>query len=384
METPVINFLVSRVLVDVDPAMGLGTQEKVKIPFARAHFSEMEEDYVALKTARVGCAWPERYRLFEQGTFPYCSQGAVVEMLTSLLLEIRACASGPKFLEEVRDAVKNDDFTIVVGNKTPGDRYSAQENRLYLNFYGALTVWAVQRAMERSSLKLFQVYPTLAGMVDDRRLLPEPAVESRPGLSPYWVSLAHELCHLLDDKVPLRSRMCAQFAGEFRPRERFGRILPLLDVGLGDPIKEHRAVFDLSGRVYSEVTLRLEALEPLRFFYQGNDDFGSVYEPVSSVLKVAGKFLRAAGEEEVDIIGKVQELRRSIEALPRVTKLRAPSFAYTKLRLARFFSVQWSDFLKGDFNNNNTFTWSGPSGVLGCIGQRRVAPATGSCMPRYP
>jgi hypothetical protein len=30
-------------------------------------------------------------------------------------------------------------------------------------------------------------------------------------------------------------------------------------------------------------------------------------------------------------------------------------------------------------NNNNTFTWSGPSGVLGCTGQRRVAPAAGLC-----
>jgi hypothetical protein len=29
--------------------------------------------------------------------------------------------------------------------------------------------------------------------------------------------------------------------------------------------------------------------------------------------------------------------------------------------------------------NNNTFTWSGPSGVLDCAGQRRVAPAAGWC-----
>jgi hypothetical protein len=28
-------------------------------------------------------------------------------------------------------------------------------------------------------------------------------------------------------------------------------------------------------------------------------------------------------------------------------------------------------------DNNNTFTWSGPSGVLGCTGQRRVAPLYG-------
>jgi hypothetical protein len=32
-------------------------------------------------------------------------------------------------------------------------------------------------------------------------------------------------------------------------------------------------------------------------------------------------------------------------------------------------------------NNNNTFTWYGPSGVLGCIGQRRVAPAGRECKP---
>jgi hypothetical protein len=31
-------------------------------------------------------------------------------------------------------------------------------------------------------------------------------------------------------------------------------------------------------------------------------------------------------------------------------------------------------------DNNNTFTWSGPSGVLDCTGQRRVAPAAAWCM----
>jgi hypothetical protein len=30
---------------------------------------------------------------------------------------------------------------------------------------------------------------------------------------------------------------------------------------------------------------------------------------------------------------------------------------------------------------NNTFTWSGPSGVLGCTGQRRIAPPARWCMP---
>jgi hypothetical protein len=39
------------------------------------------------------------------------------------------------------------------------------------------------------------------------------------------------------------------------------------------------------------------------------------------------------------------------------------------------------DVADGTLNNNNTFTWSGPSGVLGCTGQRPVAPAAGWCMP---
>jgi hypothetical protein len=34
-----------------------------------------------------------------------------------------------------------------------------------------------------------------------------------------------------------------------------------------------------------------------------------------------------------------------------------------------------------DHDNNNTFTWSGPSGVIGRIGQRRLAPAAEWCMP---
>jgi hypothetical protein len=32
-------------------------------------------------------------------------------------------------------------------------------------------------------------------------------------------------------------------------------------------------------------------------------------------------------------------------------------------------------------NNNNTFTWSGPSEVLGCTGQRRGAPLYGRVQP---
>jgi hypothetical protein len=33
-------------------------------------------------------------------------------------------------------------------------------------------------------------------------------------------------------------------------------------------------------------------------------------------------------------------------------------------------------------NNNNTFTWCGPSGVLDCTGQRPVGPAAGGCKSR--
>jgi hypothetical protein len=32
-------------------------------------------------------------------------------------------------------------------------------------------------------------------------------------------------------------------------------------------------------------------------------------------------------------------------------------------------------------NNNSTFTWSGPSGVLGSTGQRRIAPLYGGVQP---
>jgi hypothetical protein len=34
---------------------------------------------------------------------------------------------------------------------------------------------------------------------------------------------------------------------------------------------------------------------------------------------------------------------------------------------------------KNNNNNNNTFTWSGPSGVLGCTGQRPVGSAAEWC-----
>jgi hypothetical protein len=36
---------------------------------------------------------------------------------------------------------------------------------------------------------------------------------------------------------------------------------------------------------------------------------------------------------------------------------------------------------QGCGNNNNTFTWSGPSGVLDCTGQRPGGPAAGWCKP---
>jgi hypothetical protein len=50
--------------------------------------------------------------------------------------------------------------------------------------------------------------------------------------------------------------------------------------------------------------------------------------------------------------------------------------------LHHFRFVKWERLKPhsgGRSNNNNTFTWSGPSGVLGCTGQRRKRHYTGEC-----
>jgi hypothetical protein len=39
--------------------------------------------------------------------------------------------------------------------------------------------------------------------------------------------------------------------------------------------------------------------------------------------------------------------------------------------------------LRGRHNNNNTFTWSGPSGVFGFTGQLRVAPLEHCALAKF-
>jgi hypothetical protein len=55
-------------------------------------------------------------------------------------------------------------------------------------------------------------------------------------------------------------------------------------------------------------------------------------------------------------------------------------------RTSRRSQHQWKILATGLYrsklkqkNNNNTFTWSGPSGVLGCTGQRRLGRVAGRC-----
>jgi hypothetical protein len=116
-----------------------------------------------------------------------------------------------------------------------------------------------------------------------------------------------------------------------------------------------------------------------------------VFDPVTSESRSAteedDEFQVAAGvmwSDEVITMSAVYGKGRDpndmhVHHLKKIVDLCPAGRGLTLHTSSEFLRTEGEKFRGLVANNNNIFTWSGPSGVLGCTGQRTVGPAAGWC-----
>ena len=182
---------------------------------------------------------------------------------------------------------------IVLSN-TGDNQYHPNSNRVILNFNKAIATQNIG-----GQIKLFSVYPTVYGTITDPSN-GKQLIVSKDGLSPYFISAFHELNHYKDHK---------EFNPTVRPFTLFNSLIqkyrdtateiiyfPKKDESddrissIRHNVLEHRAIFDGDPNNTSELRLRMEAGEPIRYLYQPVGSGKILYEPIESVIKNATKF----------------------------------------------------------------------------------------------
>jgi hypothetical protein len=140
--------------------------------------------------------------------------------------------------------------------------------------------------------------------------LSRDAVEIGEGLSPFYLTLAHELTHL---KHAIENKGKIKQLQKIEPSHPIDR-----STAIWKNREEHRTVF--SPADISEMKLRMEAGEPLRYIYQ--DRTKSFFEPVKTVLKnaIESEYLdagRIGGSFNADsLISTLVDLQSTIDKLP--------------------------------------------------------------------
>jgi hypothetical protein len=156
------------------------------------------------------------------------------------------------------------------------------------------------------------------------------------GKSPFYLTVAHELIHFLHD-IESPDLM------EKRRRITYDRVPTRRLSEIWRDREEHKTVF--SAADISEMKLRLEAREPLRYIYQNADT--PFYEPVKTVLGNAIKaeyLIDTEQNSEVkidDMISSLIDLQNAINKLPQYNfsrELGVDSISYTKSKLIPHFT----------------------------------------------
>jgi hypothetical protein len=350
-----IGFLLSGVQFDIDPSKGFGQSVSQKIQEARQNFEALKGRYLALKSHIAGSKGRptgEDYTLIDEGNGPgvlgldCVAQGtpfgeyqkrSILSLFRSQLAEMAQHPKGQQLLIDVVNLAQQSPqgklFKIAITNKDD-NKYEQETNTVKVNFWNTIAT----RNQDRQ-LRLFQVYPTIHGIATVSET-GEKLVESRDGLSPFFITVAHELTHFKDVndlRVQAKSRIGSSANYSNNPYNRLSNIIRTTREGYA--IYEHRAIFDGDPDDTSELTLRLEAGEPFRFFYQDGNQ-GILYEPVSSVLKYATAFKNIKDPNAVKdrIVGHIQNLPKS------KIDLNSASRIYTKVRLAPYFPGVFNDF----------------------------------------
>jgi hypothetical protein len=342
-----IGTLLAKVTFDIDSSLRF----EQDVTEAKINFETLKKDYLKLKSHIAGLEGRptgEDYRLLYGSNGPgVLGKGYGVDLrdlLKSHLRELARYEKGQQLLVETARLATNPDdsgnkFKICISNNNK-DGYEVHTNVLFLN------PWDTMAALDQNNnIKLFSILPTIHGTTN----VPgtgEELVESRDGLSPYFLTIAHELTHFRDRKTGGRKVELSNYTSYTLP---YNRVFPIIDTKSGEnetAYYEHRAVLDGDPLDISELILRMEAGEPLRYFYQ--DTHRSLYEPKNSVMKYAvalahtgyGPYLFRVISAYLNRLPKSLPIREDVD--PR----------YTKIRLADSsgFRSAFKTFVRSDWN----------------------------------
>jgi hypothetical protein len=345
-----IEALVEVIDVKVNPdAQFWGHERHLKSGQSKKYFEALMEDYTQLKTAiiqRGEVAEVRQFKVIDRGNgigtlgwsfgrpgeFSALHTQRVKDLIAAQLRDLAAHETGRSLVIAAAQLAWHDDeskrFRIRIVNA--GENSDASDSPwVQLNIWSAIVFYSRLKSVTQThgtfdTVHLFSVHPLIHGIVDPDEFGHEELLESRNGLSPFPLTIAHEFIHRLDRHVPLPITMPRYHTLD----EGYGRFRPIFKSN-GDISEhtyyEHRAILDGSPTRFSELNLRLERNELLRFAYQESELH--LYEPVESMLKLA-----VALAEPHDAQGIQDRIRGHLGRLPRV-HVRKVDTVHTKIRL---------------------------------------------------
>lgn len=272
----------------------------------------------------------------------------------------------------------NKNFFKVDINSSGLNSYDKKSNTLNLSFSKAIPLVHTD-----GTHRLYMTYPLIHGTIDLKETVTSQKadsattkiaqnetktfIESKKGLSPYFITIFHELNHYKDDNY-FRSKVKKYVEGNVgqfgAPKSRNSSIVRTMQ-DFNAPT-EHRVVWDADQEDISELTLRMEAKEPLRYLYQ--DAKYPLYETLDQAIKysiMSTKQLRNIKFNDSDLekkneyykklginlftgripfstIDATQKIRAYINCLPKIKtikKLDECSIDYLKKNLYNFFNI---------------------------------------------
>jgi hypothetical protein len=327
-------------LVDTSKGFQRNSDADIKSGRAPRDFAILKRDYLNLKSHIAGLEGRptgEDYRLLDGSNglgalgygygsdnqdFTYNNRENLKSLLRGYLREIAKNEAGQQLLSQTADlAIKSDrtvrPFKIRISNYEE-DEYNLNTNLLTLNPWNTIAT-----RDQNNNVKLFSILPTIHGSVVAGT---EELVESRDGLSPYFLTIAHELIHFKDVKGRCKVDPIPDYNQP--PYNRLSGIIKSQSGSNKHSYYEHRAVLDGDPLDISELNIRMQAREPLRYLYQCTE--GNLYEPESYVMKYAAAFAPAGYTPYV-----FSRISAYLNKLPKRLFVKNIDTKHTKIRLAQ-------------------------------------------------
>ena len=296
------------------------------------NFETLKSDYFYLKNLQR--SQQEDLVLLNTAASIDHTEQAARQVFEDQLNDIVRYPNGRLMLSRVEQLIRTEDsskpFKVLITDHGHNE-YNFESNKVILNFWDKTI--ATQQVLD-GNVKLFSVYPVIQGQATDRDL-GETMVVAKDGLSPFFISAFHEFNHYLDHK-DTSSKLVSSANEKLFPEEPGDRIGSILRNS-----REHRAIFDGDPDSTSELRLRMEAGEPIRYLYQPVGSGKILYEPINTVFKHASYF---ASDKKPIITKEIGDYLRKLPLLP--VKASQAYARHMEVRLAPFFGHAFRDLTK--------------------------------------